>query len=91
MSHHDNVVAGSDIVILSAARTPIGKFQGALSGIRRAAVGRGRDQGGDRARRDRFSPVGRSDHGQRRAGRRGAGAGACRRPSPPACPPPSAR
>ena len=28
MSHHDN-----DIVILSAARTPIGKFQGALSGI----------------------------------------------------------
>ena len=33
MSHHDSVVAGSDIVILSAARTPIGKFQGALSGI----------------------------------------------------------
>jgi acetyl-CoA C-acetyltransferase len=28
MSHHDN-----DVVILSAARTPIGKFQGALSGI----------------------------------------------------------
>ena len=28
MSHHDD-----DIIILSAARTPIGKFQGALSGI----------------------------------------------------------
>jgi acetyl-CoA C-acetyltransferase len=28
MSHHLN-----DVVILSAARTPIGKFQGALSGI----------------------------------------------------------
>ena len=28
MSRHDN-----DVVILSAARTPIGKFQGALSGI----------------------------------------------------------
>ena len=28
MSHHPN-----DVVILSAARTPIGKFQGALSGI----------------------------------------------------------
>ena len=33
MSHHDNVVSGSDIVILGAARTPIGKFQGALSSI----------------------------------------------------------
>ena len=33
MSHHDSIVAGSDIVILSAARTPIGKFQGALSSI----------------------------------------------------------
>jgi acetyl-CoA C-acetyltransferase len=34
MSHHH-----SDIVILSAARTPIGKFQGALSGIPAAQLG----------------------------------------------------
>ncbi len=34
MSHHGNDVAiDNDVVILSAARTPIGKFQGALSGI----------------------------------------------------------
>ena len=33
MSPHDTVVVGNDIVILSATRTPIGKFQGTLSGI----------------------------------------------------------
>jgi acetyl-CoA C-acetyltransferase len=39
MSHHDNAVIGNDIVILSAARTPIGKFQGALSGISAPQLG----------------------------------------------------
>ena len=33
MSPHDSVVAGSDIVILSAARTPIGKFQEEIAAV----------------------------------------------------------
>ena len=69
MSHHDNVVASSDIVILSAARTPIGKFQGALSGIPAPQLGAVAIRAAIERAGDRSRPVGRSDHGQRRAGR----------------------
>ena len=39
-----------DVVILSAVRTPIGAFQGALSGLPAHALGRARDRRRHRAR-----------------------------------------
>ena len=54
-----------DVVIVSAVRTPIGKFQGSLSDFTRSATGRHRRAGGGQARRNRSQHRGRMHHGQR--------------------------
>jgi acetyl-CoA C-acetyltransferase len=61
-------------VIVSAVRTPIGSYLGALSSLSGARPGRHRHPRGGGARRRRGRRRGRGDHGQRGAGRRGAGA-----------------
>ena len=59
-------MAGLDeVVIISACRTPVGKFQGSLSGFERAAAGRGGGARGGEAREDRSEAGGRVHHGER--------------------------
>ena len=66
-----------DVVIVAAARTPIGSFQGALASLTAPQAGRHRHQGGARARRRRRPTRRRRGlHGLRAAGRRRPGAGA---------------
>ena len=67
--------AMTDIVIVSAARTPVGSFNGALVQPAGPRTGQDRHPGGDRARRHRGRRRRRGDHGPGAAGRRRPGPG----------------
>ena len=60
-----------DIVIISAVRTPIGKFQGALKSITAPQLGAARRPRRSRTSRTRSRTDRRSHYGQRRVGRSG--------------------
>ena len=80
------MAASSDpVVILSAARTPLGRFMGELSPLQRAQARLPRDRRGAGTRQACAGEHRRSLHGQRAAGRPGPGAGApgCARRGPP--------
>ncbi len=64
------------IVIVGAARTPMGGFHGRFRAAGGERSRRGRDQGRRRARRHQARRRAGSDHGQRASRRPGAGAGA---------------
>ena len=71
----------TDVVIVSAARTPVGSFHGAAVEPARVQAGRGRHQGGAGARRRGPRRRGRGDPGPGAAGGRGPGPGASGRRS----------
>ena len=79
-------MARREVVIVGAARTPIGSFLGSLAAVPGSAARRGGDPRGARARRRRPGVGRRGRDGERPPGRRGAGArpagGHLRRRSP---------
>ena len=70
------MTSGQDIVIVGAARTPMGAFQGGLARESAPALGAAAIKGGARAGRARGREGRRGGHGLRAAGRARAGAGA---------------
>ena len=85
------IAAMPEALIVDAVRTPMGRYRGALAGVRPDDLAAHGDRGGDRAQRRRPRRRRRRLHGRRQPGRRGqprrrADGARCSRACPSRCP-----